>query len=160
MVGNSNLSQFEDVNQPTSQSKQDSKENITSNSKQNYIKSSSHLQVTDLNNQNPMIKLSNSNVNTDNDSINNVSVIDGNIYQTNWSKLVGTDLVFDDYGELIGSVREHLKCDENVKVTSKNEKEKKDTDMADDDSDVKVKDEQTSFLLKAIKASKKKEAEV
>lgn len=160
MIGNSNLSQFEDVNQPASQSKQDSKENITSNSKQNYIKSSSHLQVTDLNNKTPLIKLSNSNVNTDNDSINNLSVIDGNIYQTNWTKLVGTELVFDDYGELIGSVREHLKCDENIKVTSKNEKDKKDTDIADDDSDVKVKDEQTSFLLKAIKSAKRKEAEV
>lgn len=73
---------------------------------------------------------------------------------------MGTELIFDDYGELIGSVREHLKCDENIKVTSKNEKDKKDTDMADDDSDVKVKDEQTSFLLKAIKSAKKKEAEV
>lgn len=160
MIGNSNLSQFEDVNQSTSQSKQDSKENITSNSKQNYIKSSSHLQITDLNNKTPLIKLSNSNVNTDNDSINNLSVIDGNIYQTNWTKLVGTELVFDDYGELIGSVREHLKCDENIKVTSKNEKDKKDTEMADDDGEVKVKDEQTSFLLKAIKSAKKKEAEV
>lgn len=158
MIGNSNLSQFEDINQPSSQSNQDSKENITSNSKQNYIKSSSHLQITDLNNKNPLIKLSNSNVNTDNDLINNLSVIDGNIYQTNWTKLVGTDLIFDDYGELIGNVREHLKCDENIKIAAKNEKEKKDADMSADD-DVKIKDEQTSFLLKAIKAAKKKQPE-
>lgn len=152
MIGNSSFSQFEDPSLANPQSTQDSKSNITSTSKQNYIKSSSHFQITDLDNTNPLMKLSNSNESAD----DNLSVIDGNIYQTKWSNLVGTDLIFDDYGELIGCVREHLSCDENVKISSKNEKDKKE-DNSDDEDDVKEKEEKTSFLLKAMKTAKKKQ---
>ncbi|ODV79063.1 transcription factor TFIIIC, tau55 subunit [Suhomyces tanzawaensis NRRL Y-17324] len=141
----------------------------TPRSKNNIIKPSAHFQLTELDNDNPLIKLSNNSniggsneLGGNNDSLNNLSVIDGKIYQTDWKKLVGTDLIFDDYGALIGQVNEHLLCNEHVKIVPREsnkvkEEAEDDEDLLERDDESKTQHEtQTQFLKKAIKTAKKK----
>ena len=45
------------------------------------------------------------------------ALINGRIFETNWHELTGSELIFDDYGELIGQVKEHLTCNDKVKFT-------------------------------------------
>jgi len=98
-----------------------------------------------------LIKLSNSSTVTTQNDINNINVIDGKIYQTSWKKLVGTDLIFDEYGELIGKVNEHLTVDENVKFEAKEDDDEEDNEDSKGDS-------QTTFLKKALKVAGAKQA--
>lgn len=138
----------------------------TPTSRINLIKSLAHFQITDLNHDNPMLKLSNNSVTAGNssetgESINNMNVIDGKIYETQWKTLVGTDLIYDDYGELIGKVNEHLTCNELVRLqpkeTEKDEEDDEETpEIAEGDDE---NNEQSNFLKKAIKIAKKKKQE-
>ncbi|ABN65550.1 putative transcription initiation factor [Scheffersomyces stipitis CBS 6054] len=147
---------------------EDSNNLETPTSKVNIIKPAAQFQITELNNDNPLIKLSNNSTapgvqdtNNGNDAINSINVIDGKIYETSWKKLVGTDLIFDDYGELIGKVTEHLTVNENVKIVLKDSsKTKEDSDEeeeVDANGDLKTAG-QSAFLKHAIKLAKKKEA--
>ncbi|KAK7679720.1 hypothetical protein QCA50_017219 [Cerrena zonata] len=77
-----------------------------------------------------------------------LSIVDNQIYQTNWARLVGTDLIFDEYGELIGKVNEHLVGDPNVKINAKAEKDK----TPDSPQGKQEGFAQTAFFRKAMKA--------
>lgn len=122
-----------------------------------YIRPSSQFQMTDLIHPNPLIKLTNNNIaahNQDGDINSNdgssINVIDGKIYQTEWKKLVGTDLIFDEYGELIGKVNEHLVVNENVLFEGE--------DMEDEEEpEVSAHNLKSAFLNKAIKLASAKE---
>jgi transcription factor C subunit 7 len=126
-------------------------ESSESGTKVHYINPSAQFQITELSNKSPLIKLSNSSTVTTQNDINNINVIDGKIYQTSWNKLVGTDLIFDEYGELIGKVNEHLTVDENVKFEAKEDEE-------DEDNEDSKGDSQTTFLKKALKVAGAKQA--
>lgn len=139
----------------------------TPRSKTNVIKPSAQFQISELGGATPFIKISNNNMTSgghelsDNESLNNINIVDGKIYETRWKSLVGTDLIFDDYGELVGKVKQHLSCSENIKIEPKESKVKEedlDEDMADSDEQSKVQDFQSAFLKKAIKIAKKKAA--
>lgn len=139
-------------------------ESDTPRSKPNMIKPSSNFQITNINDDHPFIKISNNNSNigpevSNNEGINNLSVIDGKIYQSNWNQLVGTELLFDDYGELIEKVTEHLTCNESVKVTPKDSQENNEDDEDEDMEGKESKQENTNFLKKAIKYAQKKKLE-
>lgn len=88
---------------------------LASQKRSNVIKPTSEFQVAGLDHKHPLIKLSN------NADINNSSSssVDGKIYQGKWQSLVGTDMVFNDSGELIGVVREHIHCDDNNVLIAK-----------------------------------------
>ena len=77
-------------------------------SRVNVIKPTSELQVVGLDTDTPLVKLSN---NADVANLSSTS-IDGKIYRGEWRPLVGTDMVFNDTGELVGTVREHIYCDD------------------------------------------------
>ncbi|KAI5952158.1 TFC7 [Candida theae] len=101
------------------------------------------------------------------------TLIDGRIFETNWHKLTGSELIFDDYGELIGRVKEHLTCNDKVKFTPIKKTSYNDgvsVDFVDfeeedpigDDSTVKKSDRNSNskpspFLRNAIKVAKRKE---
>lgn len=142
----------------------------TPRSKINLIKSSAQFQITDLNHDNPMVKLSNnsgtsgassSGAAANGESINNMNVIDGKIYETSWKKLVGTDLVFDDYGELIGKVKEHLTCNELLRLQAKENPQAEEEEEEEPSKTVTPEGEevndQSAFLKKALKAARRKE---
>jgi len=141
----------------------------TPRSKTNIIKPSAQFQISELGGETPLIKLSNNSTSSGgheasgNESLNNINIVDGKIYETSWKTLVGTDLIFDDYGELIGKVNEHLTCNENVKIEPKEsgkvkEEDGTDEEMAESDEQTKGQDFQSNFLKKAIKIAKKKAA--
>lgn len=126
-------------------------------SEQLLINPGAKFQITKLDHATPLFKLSdNSNAAADPESISfsNLSAIDGQIYQTSWSKLLGTELIFDDYGELVGTVREHLVSDPLVKVKPRPKDEK--DDLMDLEEDTEEADTRTAFLKKAIAAAKAK----
>lgn len=124
------------------------------------ISPASEFQITNLDDEHPLMKLGNNSNILDNDSsaISNSSLIDGRIYSMNWLRLIGTDLIFDDYGELIGNVKEHLNCDSSVKVKIK------DDNSGDDDikteSNVKEKagdgEVKTKFYRKILRMAQMK----
>lgn len=151
---------------------EDSKDdkNNKSLSSKNLIQPSSLFQITDIDHETPLMKLSNNNLNSDANttSMNNLAVVDGKIFQTKWLRLVGTDLIFDDYGEIVGSVREHLSCESHIKIKPKKEvsKEEENEDEAEDDDskketkkDTKKDDTRTAFFKKALRAAKKRNQE-
>lgn len=112
----------------------------------NIIGPAAQFQISQLNVDNPLLKLTSNETN-----VSRLAAIDGKILQTQWRKLVGTDLIFDDYGELIGQVSEHLQVDESVKVVKKENDE-----LVDDDEKLpksKAHDNATSFLKRAMKAA-------
>ncbi|CAI5760422.1 unnamed protein product [Candida verbasci] len=99
--------------------------------KRNVIKPSANFQFTDLKESHPLIKLSN-NRDTQQDVIEEKlstkrkskivqpsDIIDGRIYETSWNKIVGTELIFDEYGELIGKVEEHIVADPTITFKNK-----------------------------------------
>lgn len=76
------------------------------------------LQLTELDHESPLFKISdNANATADPNSriFSNLSAIDGQIYKTSWARLLGTELIVDDYGEVVGTVREHLVTEGTVK---------------------------------------------
>ncbi|GEQ66568.1 hypothetical protein JCM33374_g231 [Metschnikowia sp. JCM 33374] len=121
------------------------------------INPNAKLQLTELDHETPLFKISdNANVAADPESVlfSNLSAIDGQIYKTSWNKLLGTELIFDEYGELIGTVREHLVTDPSVKIKSKPVDSNVDEEMETNSSEVT--DLKTAFLKKAIAAAKSK----
>lgn len=88
----------------------------------------------------------------------NINPVEGKVYAGTWRPLVGTELVFNDYGEHIATVAEHLAYSEHIKVTLKQASLKPvDLDMNESDSDKKVgsTETQNQFLRKALKFAKK-----
>lgn len=127
-------------------------------SEQLLINPNAKFQITRLDETNPLFKISdNANAAADPESIafSNLSAIDGQIYQTNWSRLLGTELIFDENGELVGTVREHLVADASVKIKRKSQdavnEDGMELDSNDEESDTK-----TAFLKKAIANAKAK----
>ncbi|EGW29960.1 uncharacterized protein SPAPADRAFT_52811 [Spathaspora passalidarum NRRL Y-27907] len=108
------------------------------------IKPHANFQYTDLSQPNPFVKLSNNSTGNALDSVggeellNSMNLIDGKIFESSWKSLVGTELIFDDYGELIGRVKEHLVCNENVKLVPKREEIKKEPRKKKPDEDAKM----------------------
>ncbi|RLV91193.1 Transcription factor tau 55 kDa subunit [Spathaspora sp. JA1] len=154
------------------------KEAASTRTKVNMIKPHAKFQFTDLSYPNPLVKLSQNTIPTvdgvgSEELLNSMNLIDGKIFESSWKSLVGTDLIFDDYGELIGSVKEHLVCNENVKLVPKKEKVKAvEKEKAKPDEDVMDVDEseqtppadgsiptgfQTQFFKRAMKQAKEKE---
>lgn len=126
-------------------------------SEQLLINPGAKFQITKLDHDTPLFKISdNANAAADPESIafSNLSAIDGQIYQTSWSRLLGTELIFDDYGEVVGTVREHLVSDPTVSVKPKQNDEKE--DAMDIDSETEETDTRTAFLRRAIAAAKAK----
>lgn len=167
---------FNDPRRPT---------NNTPRSKINVIKPSAQFQFTDISRANPLIKLSNNaTISTEGtttgggatgasrnngDVVNTSTIIDGKIFEMGWRSLVGTDLVFDDYGELVGRVKEHLVHEENVKIVARDghgesvegEEENGEggaEDAGKGDGEAEEKDTQSMFLKKALKLAKRKES--
>lgn len=111
------------------------------------------LQITEIDHETPLFKLSdNANATADpnNNSFSNLSAIDGQIYKTNWQRLIGTELIIDDYGDPVGTVREHLIAREAVKTftspsTGRNNGENQELDS------------RTNFFTTALKACETKE---
>lgn len=110
------------------------------------------LQVTELNHASPLFKISdNANAGADPESVHftNLSAVDGQIFRSSWTRLQGTELVFNDDGEVVATLDEHLVADNNVKVKPKTETlravpEKETGDM------------RTGFLRQALAAAKSK----
>lgn len=117
-------------------------------SKDYMISPGSQFQITNLDHANPLVKLSS---NDEGGGLTNLSLIDGNILQTKWAKLIGTDLIFDDYGEHIGTVREHLVCQ-----LSKVQPKEKEEDFEELKRE-KGEEAQTLFYRKAMAAAKRAE---
>lgn len=85
----------------------------------------------------------------------NVLAIDGKVYATQWKPLVGTELIFDDYGDHIATVREHLTCLDNLKVTSKGNGAPVAV-TSEHEADEEVADEtMNAFMRKALKFARK-----
>lgn len=132
---------------------------MSTSRRKNGIKPLLEFQITAVGEELPLIKLSNNG-----DISNLLSTVGdgGNIYAGQWNKLVGTDLVFDDYGEVVGVVREHIKCDENFVLKPKERPE----DDLEEDGDVPMDEEDqphahaTGMWKKLYGLAKKKEAEM
>lgn len=130
----------------------------TSFSEQLLINPNAKFQVTRLDEENPLFKVSNNaNAGADPESLtfSNLSAIDGQIHQTNWTRLLGTELIFDENGEFVGTVREHLVTDSNVKIKPKPLGSAPD-DAMDTDSDNEQTDTKTAFFKKALQAARLK----
>lgn len=128
---------------------------VTNHKFDTLINPGSQFQITNLDNDHPMLQLSNNGgIGSEAESaISNASLIDGKIFSTNWAKLVGTDLVFDDYGELVGKVKEHLICDANITIAN--------NEVVGEEEAPKIKKEKggevtTLFFKKALQAANQK----
>lgn len=53
----------------------------------------------------------------DNMVVNNLSFANEQVLQLKWSKLIGNDLIFDEHGDLVANVKEHLSWDHTKKFT-------------------------------------------
>lgn len=116
-------------------------------SEQLIINPGAKLQITELDNDTPLYKISdNANATADPNSrlFSNLSAIDGQIYKTKWTRLLGTEVIVDDYGELVGTVREHLLSESVVKPISVS------SEKAESSTTVEEGDSKTPFLRKAI----------
>lgn len=81
------------------------------------LKPSSQFQISDINDDHPLIKVSNNESKAELNKKRDVQTsFEGRIFQTEWKQLVGSELIFDDYGELVGKVSEHLVTQENVTI--------------------------------------------
>ena len=101
------------------------------------------------------------------------ALINGRIFETNWHELTGSELIFDDYGELIGQVKEHLTCNDKVKFTHNKKAQKQrggeqidfvefeddaitgESSSAKSEGSINLKP--SPFLRNAIKVAKRKE---
>ena len=150
--------------------------------KNNIIKPSAQLQFTDLKEDHPLVKISNNTISAQGSSSSSLSaskngfnshthnsgvidpsaLIDGKIYQTDWNQLQGTELIFDENGQFIGKVKEHLTCNNNTKFTLKKAEEVEQLRSADDsimDIDQDSQGQQparSQFLKRAIVAARAK----
>lgn len=96
--------------------------------------------------------------------IDNSVLIDRRIFETNWKKLQGTELIFDENGKYIGKVKEHLVCNKNINFTlrqdtkSTNNNGKLD-DIENENHTLSQQEQQqfrTQFLKRAILEARKK----
>lgn len=130
----------------------------TSFSEQLLINPNAKFQITRLDEENPLFKVSNNaNASADPESLSfsNLSAIDGQIHQTNWTRLLGTELIFDENGEFVGTVREHLVTDPAVKVKLKQQGTATE-DLMDTDSENEEADTKTAFFKKALSTARAK----
>lgn len=153
-TGGYSLPQIADTNESSLVSQQQ-----VHSSKHSRIGPSSQFQMTEIDDEAPLVKLTNRDDNAENDTLNNVSIVEGNIYQASWSRLVGTDLIYNEHGELVAKVRDHLACNEAIKIL-KNEKGKnEELSVSEEEENGTKKDDSTAFLRKAIRLAKKKAAD-
>ncbi|RCK65702.1 Transcription factor tau subunit [Candida viswanathii] len=146
-------------------------------SKNTVIKPSAQLQFTDLKEDHPLIKISNNvsqktathGTQSRSRVIDNSLLIDRRIFETNWNRLQGTELVFDENGKFIGSIKEHLICNKNTSFVLKEQGEAVDAEELGDIDDENVNQHalqpeqvqqlRTQFLKKAILKARKKNPE-
>lgn len=120
------------------------------------INPNAKFQITSLEDPNPLFRISDNTSPADRERalFNNLAAIDNHIFSTRWAKLVGTEMVFDDYGEHVASVKEHLVADPLVRVREKPDKDEKlDKDAMDVDEEA---DSKTAFLRRALAAARAK----
>lgn len=118
------------------------------------INPNAKLQMTELHHEHPLFKISdNANASADPESVffSNLSAIDGHIYRTSWRKLLGTEMVFDDHGNLVGTVREHLVAESAVKPKSGED--------AAGQEEPQEGDTRSAFLKRALAAAERREAQ-
>lgn len=89
------------------------------------------------------------------------ALIDGKIFQTDWNQLQGTELIFDENGQFIGKVKEHLTCNNNTKFTLKKAEEVEQLRTVDDssmdiDQESQGQPNRSQFLKRAIIAARAK----
>lgn len=91
--------------------------------KSHLIKPLSYFQITELNHATPLFKILNNYtrpVRQPSDRPKGADValkiLDGRIFSTEWTELVGTDMIFDDEGELLAISRDHLQVDEQISL--------------------------------------------
>lgn len=116
-------------------------------SNENVIGPAAQFQISELADEKPLLRLM-----ANEPPVGRMAAVDGKILQTQWQRLVGTDLIFDDTGELVGQVRDHLQVNDRIKVVRQDKEEADD----DDDKANKGQDNATSFLKRAMKAAGKK----
>ncbi|QEL62570.1 hypothetical protein SBP28_004452 [Candidozyma auris] len=131
-------------------------------SQQLLINPNAKFQITGIEQENPFFKISENSVaglDTESASFSNSNAIDGQIYQASWKKLLGTELIFDDFGELVGTVREHLVAEPSNKAkktsSDKNRVDKEDAMDVDSENEGRA-DLRTPFLKSAIAAARAK----
>ncbi|CAK9442188.1 uncharacterized protein LODBEIA_P59310 [Lodderomyces beijingensis] len=140
----------------------------TPRAKNNIIKSSAQLQFTDLSGASPLVKISNNSAvgsateTSTNGTLNHVmdasELINNRIFETKWHELVGSELIFDDYGELIGQVKEHLTCNPKSKFVSLKPPEPKVKEEKDaEEEGTNRRRKQSAFLKRAIRIAKARE---
>lgn len=120
------------------------------------------LQLTELDHESPLFKISdNANATADPNSrlFSNLSAIDGQIYKTSWARLLGTELIVDDYGEVVGTVREHLMTEGTVKPLP-GQGVSVDMDVEDKDTVQMINSKSPFFRTALAAAQQKREAEI
>lgn len=128
-----------------------------------FINPNAKFQLAGVEEERPLFKISENMVagaDSESASFSNSNAIDGQIYQARWKKLLGTELVFDDDGAVIGTVREHLVAEPSNKARKKPSASASDkSDAMDVDSEAGEKaDMRTSFLKTAVAAARSKAA--
>lgn len=126
-----------------------------------FINPNAKFQLAGVEEERPLFKISENLVagaDSESASFSNLNAIDGQIYQARWKKLLGTELVFDDEGAVLGTVREHLVAEPLNKARKKASETAVDkSDAMDVDSEETEKmDMKTSFLKTAIATARSK----
>lgn len=119
------------------------------------VNANAKLHLSRLDEDHPLFKLSDNTtqpLDAESASFSNANAIDNQIFLANWARLLGCDLVFDDYGELMACVQDHLIADPLVKVRARPQTQAND-DMDIDGPDPDMK---TAFLKRAIATAKSK----
>lgn len=80
------------------------------------IRPSSTLQISNIIDDAPLMRLMNKDF-EDTVEVSNMSFANEQVNQLKWSKLIGNDLVFDEHGNLVANVKEHLSWDHNTKFS-------------------------------------------
>lgn len=128
--------------------------------KSHLIKPLSYFQITELNHATPLFKILNNYTRPLGKSLDlskgvdvALKIIDGKIYSTEWTELVGTDMIFDDEGELLAISRDHLQVDEQISLEVVKERPEAENDERPTRG-VLEEQPRSLFLRKAIKQLK------
>lgn len=85
--------------------------------------------------------------------LDHLSTINDQVYRLKWEKLIGHDLIFDEYGEFVCKNSEHLDWDSGVKIQPKSK-------VKGDDVKLEGHDDKTLFYKQMlIKAQQKESAD-
>lgn len=127
------------------------------------IKPTTHFQISDLSARLPLAKLSNNNgvhvVGSESNAKSlNMNPLDGKVFATTWRPLVGTELLFDDYGDHVGTITEHLAYAEHIKVNQKEEPKPPKAETDKDAEEEPSKETQNQFMRKALKYARQRQA--